>query len=220
MTESFMIDFEKGTTSTGKKFDPKLLIPDLINYIDRLTKIEHIIYMKKIYKERSNFWQKNNCETRESYDKDKECDETDCSADIHPNNPDKVKYIISTKTQEFSDFEESDFKYYEILNEINNNVKRNGLNFVILKGFDEILLINKSGINHDHRGSNHCKVELVYYSHFKINNKDTLEDFANAFYRVKSHKWDKYYEMYHLSSVTKTSNNNYYFVDVEFDHGS
>jgi len=45
-----------------KKFDSKLLIPDLINYIDRL-------------KERSNF-----CETRESYD------EKDCSADIHQSN--------------------------------------------------------------------------------------------------------------------------------------
>jgi hypothetical protein len=55
-------------------------------------------------------------------------------------------------------------------------------------------LTNKRGVNKDHRGSNHCHLELTFYNTYILGQSFTFHDFAEAFYKVKSHKFTNWYE--------------------------
>ena len=77
---------------------------------------------------------------------------------------------------------------------------------------------NVDGINGDHRGSTHCKLgrDNLYEDSVEISLPCTIIQFAQELFRVKSHKWDKWYKLY--------SSSDYVFDDetlfLSFSHGS
>lgn len=83
----------------------------------------------------------------------------------------------------------------------------------------QILLSNVAGRNNDHRGSDHCRVHLAMKKYQMLTLPCSLSDLAQACYRIKSHKFDKWYELYSGITSIKISNNCMY-VGVNFDHGS
>ncbi len=84
--------------------------------------------------------------------------------------------------------------------------------------FNGILKINNtSGFNDDHRGSDHCELKLPFVDNIVLEDP-TLYDFVSALYKLKSHKFDKWYELYTNCKVTEIDNG--YRIDLEFDHGS
>ena len=80
-----------------------------------------------------------------------------------------------------------------------------------------IQLVNKRGINEDHRGSDHCEIELPFFHKRKLISP-TLDDFISALYKLKSHKFDTNYEMYCGCTITKIKNG--LKIELNFDHGS
>lgn len=81
-----------------------------------------------------------------------------------------------------------------------------------------VKLINADGINPDHRGSDHMFVELDYNRSFTLK-KNTLGEFVEGMYRIKSHKTDKWYELLfcHVKCVEKKGEITFV---LNFDHGS
>lgn len=90
---------------------------------------------------------------------------------------------------------------------------------VQLIGIKSILIHNLSGINEDHRGSDHILVQLPYKETVHIE-KDiiSIHDITIAFFQIKSHKFDFWYELY--NSVKCSIVNDCLHIDIEFDHGS
>lgn len=207
------------------------VLNDLIRYCYVTTDIAYIEYKNKKYYNSSNQWYER--EEREedknrNYDPDIECENymENCEFDmIHPKNPDDVKYIIDYNKDEthWTD----DYENIDLIRKISNaNIEK-----VTLMGYDFINIINKHGINHDHRGSNHCKIYLETYGNYKINLSTNLLQFANCLYRIKSHKWDTNYEMYcgintpytkthELYDKSKLTKEHGLYVSFMFDHGS
>ncbi len=80
---------------------------------------------------------------------------------------------------------------------------------------------NLSGVNDDHRGSDHCKLDLEFHDCYDLKS-NTWKDFIDAYYRIKSHKFDSWYELFcyfrrkiqHSDRMTQLTYN------FEFDHGS
>lgn len=83
--------------------------------------------------------------------------------------------------------------------------------------FGTITLINKDGVNPDHRGSDHCLISLPFDKELVLINP-TFDQFVIALYRLKSHKFDTWYELYIKSIVTAQANG--YECELTYDHGS
>jgi len=82
----------------------------------------------------------------------------------------------------------------------------------------EIHLYNHCGENEDHRGSDHTKIILDFHDHYILNSNCSLQQFADACYRVKSHKFDYWYELYSDAQIMEQTDT--YYIDISFDHGS
>jgi hypothetical protein len=90
----------------------------------------------------------------------------------------------------------------------------------IFHQFNRVTVRNTSGFNDDHRGSDHCAIKLDFWDSYEINGPViTVYDLLVALYKVKSHKWDIWYEMF--SNVDSHSlENGHLTIEVSFDHGS
>ena len=82
---------------------------------------------------------------------------------------------------------------------------------------NQIKIKNPRGENEDHRGSDHCKI-LLPFNTSSIMNSPTLETFIKNLYLLKSHKFDKNYEMY--CSCIVVNKNESVIITLTFDHGS
>lgn len=58
-----------------------------------------------------------------------------------------------------------------------------------------IQLVNSRGVYY-HHGSDHTSVILDYHKEFNLNSEFTLLEFVDACYRIKSHKFDKYFVLW------------------------
>ena len=76
---------------------------------------------------------------------------------------------------------------------------------------------NYMGANDDHRGSDHCLLVLPFTSKTQAK-APTLREFISRLYLLKSHKFDKWYEMYCGLSVNELEYT--CELDLSFDHGS
>lgn len=91
---------------------------------------------------------------------------------------------------------------------------------VFPKEIEKITLINISGTNEDHRGSDHVDIDLNLWDEIDLGG-NTLGDLATGFFCVKSHKFDNWYELYcgvkriEWNEETKTLE-----ISIWFDHGS
>lgn len=84
----------------------------------------------------------------------------------------------------------------------------------------KVTLINKSGINYDHRGSNHTKIELDFHTSWELKD-NRYKTFVHGLYRIKSHKFDRCYELFlYITNVEVDRENKTIKIVLKFDHGS
>lgn len=126
---------------------------------------------------------------------------------VKPKKGKKIKYNIDWEGMDFD--EESKPLSYEIGRIFNGNP--------ILHS-RSLILINES-FNEDHRGSDHTRIILDFPGKVELKEKKTkMTDFIDALFRLRSHKFENWYEMYYSAEVS--SNKSAIIVDVIFDHGS
>ena len=201
---------------------PDIDINGLFDYLYHSTGIGSIEYEGKLYYERSSMWTRtDNDEKRGEWDEDVECeaywggsDDEDgehVKPEIYPDDAD-VKYNI-----EYSHDTKKNDEENQTMEELFNRIEGN-FDDTVLTGYNKIVMVNTSGENGDHRGSNHCKINLKYHETFSLEGPVKLVDFCSAMYRIKSHKWDKWYELF-TGARTKVEND-ILFILVSFDHGS
>jgi hypothetical protein len=196
--------------NTKDKFD------NLINYIYNTVTIKYVYIVKdnkKIkYYNRKNQW------NEKGYTNDGECNGYfECDLDDHIYTNEKIHYVFNyVPNLNFNYGKEIalDDKEVKILSE-------NKLNDIYLKCCDTIILNNLDGYNEDHRGADHTKLMLDFHRQIILkptDNKIYFKDFVDACFRIKSHKFDPWYEMY--CGVNCIKKNNKINVSVRFDHGS
>ncbi len=192
------------------------VISDIIKYCIDVANLDYVVYDKKIYLPHCTAWYgpNKNLYNIEKFNVYEGYDEHECTSfsSVYPENSDQVKYIISyDKHYEFND----NYNYPELMHAINYLSPSN----IFLRGYDKIVFINKNKTINDHRGSNHCDVELDSYEEFIVNNKDIrLSNFAHAFYRIKNHKWDHQYEYY--DGFNTYVINNTLYIEILFIHNA
>ncbi len=82
-----------------------------------------------------------------------------------------------------------------------------------------LTITNTSGFNFDHRGSDHIPIDLPFEPSIKLEDKFSFKELVDSMYRIKSHKFDYWYELF--CGVNKvTSNTQSIKIYVNFDHGS
>lgn len=206
----------------------------LTNYLYKNTDFIGAKYNGKIYKELPNMWAMRDDFTKE--DLEKECEgyfecETDfkkISVDLSdPKNIfNEISFLysyrndIDQETEDDEDDEDDEGKYnsrfttepvIEFLQSLVEKDKETLIN-------GDIKIQNPYGINKDHRGSDHCELVLPFMNKIKLSSP-SLREYISALYLLKSHKFDKWYELYIGSLIKKTKSGNRLVV-LKFDHGS
>ncbi len=100
--------------------------------------------------------------------------------------------------------------FYKFLKKHGNNIK------VFANQITNLEIQNEAGINYDHRGSTHCKLggDNLFEDTVEISLPCTIVQFAEALFRIKSHKWDYYYELYSSADYDDGT------LLLDFAHGS
>lgn len=106
------------------------------------------------------------------------------------------------------------FIYYKII--IDNDMK----NLLMFHEKYIVTLINKCGIDYNHRGSDHTDIELDFHEKWVL--KDNFyKTFVDGLYRIKSHKFENNYEMFGgIDNVEIDRENKTIEIYFDFDHGS
>lgn len=218
---SLTINLQKRGTDQGHDFGNDLLV-DLYRYAMMTTEIVLIEYEGKRYYQRSNMWGEGSSEglsERPLYDPDVNCEfytwdgECEAPSTIFPDNPDEVTYHLSYD-QDGIDWNDEQINHNNLI----RLIKHIDPSQITLVGYETLILENDNGINDDHRGSNHCQVDLEFYDEYKMKLPISLMDFMKGCYRIKSHKWDKWYELYCGGTVDMESKS--ITLTTSFDHGS
>lgn len=112
-------------------------------------------------------------------------------ARFQPEKGKKIKYLIESK-----DFNE-DPELFPTLSVI-DDVFSSYLRILHAK---RLILLNDI-FNEDHRGSDHTRVILDFPGRVEFRKKETeMDDFIDALFRLKSHKFENWYEMYSEAEV-------------------
>jgi hypothetical protein len=194
-------------------------IEAVFQYINRTTNFDHVIYKGQPYYERENQWQNSECPIRPDYDPDLECDNymSDCEApddDIYPSDDEDIEFVINREPDVVPDEDYWTASELDLYQRLQNK----DLEKVLLVGYEKLIIHNTMGINEDHRGSDHCKVHIPFNSQTIDTKSLTLRELMTRFYQLKSHHWDKNYEMF---CGTKTIiRGGTIKVYLNFDHGS
>jgi hypothetical protein len=186
-------------------------INELIKFIYASVTIKNVYIFeneeKKIYCNRLNKWHGD--ETSEKCNGYEKCDFND---QITTSEHIQYSFSYSPKLGTLMLFDEN----------AKNILKNNDLNEIYLKCSKPIIFYNYNGFNKDHRGSDHTKLLLDFHSIYKLNPNDntiSLKKFADACFRIKSHKFDFWYELYYdVKNVKHTDDE--IIINLAFDHGS
>jgi hypothetical protein len=81
-----------------------------------------------------------------------------------------------------------------------------------------LILRNDNGVNDDHRGSDHTQIRLDF-NEIWVCRGNKMADLAEAYFRVKSHKFENCYELLCGINSIKEINQGY-IITLGFDHGS
>jgi hypothetical protein len=205
------------------RFHKILLINDdtdvidyIFEYVSRVTSFHHIKFNGLPYYETKNLWRPHDIKERASYDIDVLCNKSrqcDREPSIIPKYGDKIKYVLKYNYRKKNILSKGDVKYNNFVLQISQYELRN----VLLIGFDKFTVKTVFGyLNDDHRGSDHCNVYLPTHHKVRMIKYVTLYDLATAYYKLKSHKWDDYYEMFRCAT-TRIYNGNVNVV-LRFDY--
>jgi hypothetical protein len=244
--DKLMIDLRAGCTNTGIVFNSQIF-DELIRAIFNRISIQSVEYQGKKYYETGSSWGGSLGEgdppERPDYDPDVECagyieygdvsehlkelysQESPQFPFIEVENPKDIIYHFQNidipllnGVDVICDIDEVDHNF-KLLDEIENYSPEN----IVLTGggsLEKIVIENMSGVNDDHRGSNHCRLEVPYEREVELTLPVKLTDFIEALFRIKSHKWDFWYELYCDVSIEHEYLSDTMTLQITFDHGS
>ena len=86
---------------------------------------------------------------------------------------------------------------------------------------DQIMFKNIRGVNYDKRGTRD-NILLPYHEKYTIDCPFTLNDFLTGYHKIKSHKFDYWYELFCNCNFKfdKINDLNTLIIECDFDHGS
>jgi hypothetical protein len=136
--------------------------------------------------------------------------------DIYLFNNDKYYHEVKL-TDEFDKTIGLDEKSKKIILDLykNNFISTSDVKFV---SKIDIKLANKNCFNYDHRGLDHCVIELPFLTEINLGKEFTLEDLIISNTNLKSHKFDYWYELYY--GTLCANNGDFIEITLNFDHGS
>jgi len=164
------------------------LMTALCYYTMETTRIAYVVYHGQKY------YGGDECGDMSDSDSDSNDEDDDrCAPDITPTWRETVDYHLIHKSYNtgWRD-EEYDPKIQSLIQKLQNV----SIDQITITGPTYLVLNNRRGIHADHRGSNHCRVKLPFYSTRIVKLPCKLLDFMKAWYHIKSHKWDTWYEMF------------------------
>lgn len=175
------------------------------------TSVESVSFKSSVDGKEQTILQYKNTWSCGEVDSSKECDGyRDCDLNLpEPSVDGTVTYNISMDDQSPDESEcklKIDFREFV----------RDYMDKEFLQNY-KIVLINDSGFNQDHRGSDHTRIELPFYSRCTLY-KNTVREFIQGMYRIKSHKFDHWYELFCHTTVSKKKDK--IIINVTYDHGS
>lgn len=184
--------------------------------------ILHFVYNGKIYEEYENTWENTLHEDAEFscvgyLQHDIVCNKQSEFKIVEVEDQSKIEYVM--KYRGFSDSDE-----VPNVQEYMNNMANMLDHLTIIyeenrKQAEHIEIINTSGENQDHRGSTHTILDVQMENNLFLKLPCTIHQLAEKLFRIKSHKWDKWYELF--SEVTAIFfDDSYATLEVDFDHGS
>jgi hypothetical protein len=108
---------------------------------------------------------------------------------------------------------------YDIIMNMLNNLDLN-TSFDI-GSCDQIMFKNIRGINYDKRGTRD-NILLPYHEKYTIDCPFTLDEFLTGYHKIKSHKFDYWYELYGKCKLKfeKINDLETLVIECDFDHGS
>ncbi len=109
----------------------------------------------------------------------------------------------------------------KMLAEIASHVQCFGSGHVRFDGM-ALRMTNKSGRNKDHRGSDHCRLDLPMERFRILSSPFSIADLVQATLRLKCNKFDLHFELYIGLSLVAPARGELEIPEValEFDHGS
>ncbi len=207
----------------GEEEDP---LTEFIQFLYNISTLDHFVHEGKKYLECSNSWSSETDTVREAHDIDTDCssymDECELEPTVFPVSNASVMYKVNIDLDEDINDIMNDISVVSIKIIMTNVVTflQNGgkTSDIKLVGFNSITLKNNCGINEDHRGSTHCNLLVDYEEKYQLI-KLNLNQLLVGLYRIKSHKFDKNYEMF-CSCHHEIEAHNKLLLKFEFDHGS
>lgn len=185
----------------------------LIGYIYSSHSLDAVVYKGLMYYNQPNQW--NGAEPPDTdHDPLSPCTGYDeCEFEkgrelvrIKPEKGEKIEYLLGLNGLN----DEEDSILYQIHNVFSGSSR-------ILHS--KKLILQNGRFNDDHRGSDHTRIILDFPKEVELKPKATkMEDFTDALFRLRSHKFDNWYEMYY-TTYTETDKNEIR-IKVDFDHGS
>ena len=203
--------------------DQMIFFTHLIGTILEQCTFRYITYRGEKYSSGTTHWYTN---THKNSHKPEEChghDECDHRRVLFDGTQLDLVFTISTpKTinkRNIHDFETCDSKIRKLILNFWNTEKE----FTTSK---TIMLVNASGLNEDHRGSDHFSFgsdttihELPFTKTRNLGSSVSLESVVDAVYRIKSHRTDNWYELFcRVDKMIHTKNR--IEIELKFDHGS
>lgn len=145
---------------------------------------------------------------------------------------DITQFNYDNKIFNFTEFEElyydvneyydrkEDEKILKLFRDISINDDVMNITFITMY---PVVLKNDLGFSDDPRGADNYNCSLPTLSEYNINNTNefTFEELCRAAYIIKTKKFDKWYELYNISSdIIVDDDNQLITIDLDFQHGS
>ncbi|AAV50319.1 hypothetical protein [Acanthamoeba castellanii mimivirus] len=122
-----------------------------------------------------------------------------------------------------------DFLNYKLINELHIYLTKKSPKKLVIKSINSIKLVNNEGVNTDINGTTNVDWKLHFWPEFTIQNSEclTLHDIIIACYKIKSHKFENWYELYcnmftEFYVFQNSNDKNIWkeiFAVIKFDHG-
>lgn len=179
---------------------------DLILYIYHQFSLDYES-MKTLYEERY-------CSIDYDYETSSSVVSKYLKFDNHEEPDNKYKYIFVDQLKEYH------YKNERFINEIHKYLLKKPLKQLRFSNIKKILLNNFYGKNNSVKGVRDIDWKLHFWEWFEISdaNNIRLHDFVVALYKIKSHKFDHYYEFYskiQQFNISEISSDDL-FIGIEF----
>lgn len=210
---------------------------ELFNIINRSFDILYFTYKDKHYFNCSNQWYDGKDIIKQMKELNIKPSHRDCNCDgyFECDNPSKyckkkvepyeITYTFSgyfklDEDKEDEEYKGEDLKNWKNIKNFFQKITNLGLKPEEIKFCtkERIKFVNNDGFNHGHRGSDHTKIKLPFLSEVELDKEFSLYELILTNTNLKSHKFDKWYELYCGAKCKKI--NNKIIVNLDFDHGS